>query len=423
MVTSPTLPSIRPIAAPDYFHVLAKPSGAICNLDCKYCFFLSKEALYPESRFRMEEDVLELYIKQLIESQRSSSLSIGWQGGEPTLMGLDFFRKLVSLVHKYLPSHIKLEEHTIQTNGTLLNDEWCKFFKEHNFLVGLSMDGSKDIHDTYRVDKRGLPTFGKVIKAARLLQKHGVEFNILCTVHAANGDRPLDVYRFFRDKVRTQYIQFIPIIERTTPELLDVANAGWGDRQTARPLYTQAGDLVTERSIKPEQWGKFLITIFDEWIRHDVGQVFIRTFDSALASWLNLPPSECIFSPTCGNALALEHNGDLYCCDHFVEPDYYLGNIKDTHMLELVASDKQRAFGNAKRDDLPQYCQTCEVKFACWGECPRHRFLYTPDGEPGLNYLCAGYKAFFNHINYPMKLMADLLRQGRPAKEVMKLLG
>jgi len=420
--SSPELPAVRPPQAPDYFHVLAKPSGAICNLDCKYCFFLSKEALYPNSRFRMGEDLLETYIKQLIESQRSSQISIGWQGGEPTLMGLDFFRKIVSLVEKYLPPQVTVVEHTIQTNGTLLNDEWCSFFKAHNFLVGLSMDGPKELHDAYRVDKRGLPTFGKVVKAARLLQKHGAEFNILCTVHTGNADYPIEVYRFFRDKIKTQFIQFIPIVERATPDLIDIANEGWGTRQKARPLYTQAGDLVTERSIKPEQWGQFLITIFDEWIRQDVGKVFIRTFDSALASWLGLPASECIFNPTCGNALALEHNGDLYSCDHFVEPDYYLGNIQETHLLNLVASEKQRAFGEAKRSSLPRYCQTCEVKFACWGECPRHRFLYTPDGEPGLNYLCAGYKAFFNHIQYPMKLMADLLRQGRSAKDVMKLL-
>lgn len=418
----PIRPTVIPSQAPSYFHVLAKPSGAICNLDCEYCFFLSKEALYPESRFRMDEEVLEAYIQQIIESQQCADVSIGWQGGEPTLMGLDFFQKVIGLVHKHLPDKVNLVEHTIQTNGTLLNDNWCRFFKEHNFLVGLSMDGPKELHDTYRVDKRGMPTFGRVVKAVKLLQKHGVEFNILCTVHAGNADYPLEIYQFFRDKLKVQHMQFIPIVERTTPDLLPIANQGWGDRHKARPLYTQTGNLVTERSIKPEQWGHFLITIFDEWIKQDVGQVFVRDFDCALASWLGLPPSNCIFSPTCGNALALEHNGDLYSCDHFVEPDYYLGNIKEQHMMELVSSEKQRSFGNAKRDTLPQYCQNCDVKFACWGECPRHRFLTTPDGEPGLSYLCAGYKAFFNHINYPMKLMADLLRQGRAAKDVMQLL-
>ena len=418
----PIRPTVIPSQAPSYFHVLAKPSGAICNLDCEYCFFLSKEALYPESRFRMDEEVLEAYIQQIIESQQCADVSIGWQGGEPTLMGLDFFQKVIGLVHKHLPDKVNLVEHTIQTNGTLLNDNWCRFFKEHNFLVGLSMDGPKELHDTYRVDKRGMPTFGRVVKAVKLLQKHGVEFNILCTVHAGNADYPLEIYQFFRDKLKVQHMQFIPIVERTTPDLLPIANQGWGDRPKARPLYTQTGNLVTERSIKPEQWGHFLITIFDEWIKQDVGQVFVRDFDCALASWLGLPPSNCIFSPTCGNALALEHNGDLYSCDHFVEPDYYLGNIKEQHMMELVSSEKQRSFGNAKRDTLPQYCQNCDVKFACWGECPRHRFLTTPDGEPGLSYLCAGYKAFFNHINYPMKLMADLLRQGRAAKDVMQLL-
>lgn len=422
----PIAPSARPRAAPSYFHILAKPTGAICNLDCAYCFFLSKEMLYPGSRFRMADDLLETYIRQTIESQQSDLVTIAWQGGEPTLMGLDFFRCAVELAHRYARPGVALE-HSIQTNGTLLNDEWCEFFRANNFLVGLSLDGPREMHDLYRLDKGGAGTFDKVMRAARLMQQHKVEFNILCTVNTANADHPLEVYRFFRDEVKTQYIQFIPIVERATPELLPIANQGWGNmgtssRHHSRPLYTLEGNLVTERTVQPEQWGNFLITIFDEWVRRDVGTVFVQMFDAALASWVGAPASMCIFSETCGNALALEHNGDLYSCDHFVEPKFFLGNIKKEHMLTLVASDQQRAFGNAKRDSLPRYCRECEVRFACNGECPRNRFVKTPDGEEGLNYLCAGYKMFFNHIDEPMKLMADLLRRGQYADEVMVLL-
>jgi uncharacterized protein len=417
----PEPPKVWPRNAPSYFHVLAKPTGAVCNLDCKYCFFLSKDALYPGSEFRMEDDVLTAYVKQVIESQRERQITIAWQGGEPTLMGLDFFRRAMALVRKYKRPGTMLE-HTIQTNGILVNEEWCKFLRENNFLVGLSVDGPREMHDAYRVDKGGGPTFEKVMRAARLMQKHKVEFNILCTVHAANVEHPLEVYRFFRDELKTKFIQFIPIVERATPELLQIANQGWGESNRVRPLYTQNGSLVTERTVNPEQWGEFLSTIFDEWVRHDVGDVFIQLFESALASWMGLPPSLCIFAKTCGNALALEHNGDLYSCDHFVEPNFLLGNIKEQHLVQLVASDKQRQFGNAKQDTLPRYCLECEVKFACNGECPRNRFIETPDGQPGLNYLCTGYKAFFKHIDHPMKLMVDLLLRQREAPEVMEIL-
>jgi uncharacterized protein len=258
------------------------------------------------------------------------------------------------------------------------------------------------------------------MRAARLMQRHKVEFNVLCTVHDANVDHPLEVYRFFRDEVETQFVQFIPIVERATPEIIEIANAGWGDNNHKRPLYMQHGSMVTNRTVKPELWGAFLITIFDEWVAHDVGSVFVQLFESALASWLGMPASLCIFGETCGNALALEHNGDLYSCDHFVEPRFRLGNIKEQHLLQLVASDQQRAFGNAKRDTLPRYCRECDVRFACNGECPRNRFLRTPDGEAGLNYLCAGYKAFFQHIDRPMKVLADLLRRGNDAAEIMQ---
>src|SRR2546425_3180326 len=404
--TMPGLPASWPKNAPSYFHVLSKPSGATCNLDCTYCFFLSKEKLYPNSRFRMSDETLETYIRQLLESQRAPEVTIAWQGGEPTLMGLDFFNRAVELVHTYARTGINIQ-HTMQTNGILLNDAWCEFFREHDFLIGLSLDGPQEMHDTYRVDKGGAPTFHKVMRAARLLQHHQVEFNILTTVNAANADHPLEVYRFLRDEVSTQFIQFIPIVERINEQ----GEIGF-----------QEGNQVSERSVKPEQWGTFLITIFDEWVRQDVGTVFVQMFDAALASWYGAPPALCIFAETCGNAPALEHNGDLYSCDHFVEPRYLLGNIKQKHMIELVASDQQRQFGLHKRDSLPRYCRECEVRFACHGECPKNRFIETPDGEPGLNYLCAGYKAFFKHVDHPMRIMAELLRHNRAPAEVMLIL-
>jgi len=261
-----------------------------------------------------------------------------------------------------------------------------------------------------------------VMRGFHCLQKHAVDVNILCTVHAANADHPLEIYHYFRDDLRAEYIQFIPIVERATMETLPMADQGWSERPGGdRPLYTQIGELVTERSVKPEQYGRFLMAIFDEWVRRDVGKIFVQSFDAALANWIG-QPSLCIFQPTCGSALALEHNGDLYSCDHFVEPAFLLGNIQQTHMIDLVSSDQQKKFGQDKFDTLPKYCRECEVLFACYGECPRNRFIHTPDGESGLNYLCAGYKLFFNHIDRPMRLMAELLRRGRYADEVMGIL-
>jgi uncharacterized protein len=410
-----------PVKAPPAFHLLTKPTGAICNLDCKYCFFLSKEMLYPGSRFRMADDLLETYLRQLLESHRTPEVTVAWQGGEPTLMGLDFFRRSIEYVEKFKKPGQKVL-HTMQTNGTKLDDEWGTFFKAHDFLIGLSVDGPREFHDAYRVNKGGSGTFDQVMRGLDYLQKHGVETNILTTVHAANADHPLKVYRFLRDEVGTNFIQFIPIIERATETLLPVANAGWSETASGdRPLYLQEGSLVTERSVKPEQYGNFLITIFDEWVRRDVGQVFVQMFDVALGSWVGAPPALCIFSPTCGNALALEHNGDLYACDHYVEPKYKLGNIKEVPMIELIASDQQRRFGQDKLDTLPQYCLDCEVRFACHGGCPRNRFISTPAGEPGLNYLCAGYKAFFNHVDRPMRIMADLLQRKRAPAEIVQI--
>jgi uncharacterized protein len=405
---------------PRPFHLLSKPTGATCNLDCKYCFFLSKELLYPGDRFRMSDQMLETYIRQLIEAQPAQEISVAWQGGEPTLMGLDFFERSIEYVEKYRkPGQSIL--HTMQTNGTLLNDEWCAFFKQHNFLVGLSVDGPQAMHDAYRVNKGGEGSFHQVMRGHEMLRRHDVDVNVLCTIHAANADHPLEVYRFFRDELETRFMQFIPIVERATEDFLPLANLGWGEHTGSnRPLYTQHGGLVTDRTVGAEQFGRFLIAIFDEWLRGDVGKVFVQTFDVALGSWLG-QHNLCIFSPTCGGALALEHNGDLYSCDHYVEPAHLLGNIVETPMAELVASEKQRAFGQDKLTSLPAYCRKCDVRFACHGECPRNRFIPTPDGEPGLNYLCAGYKLFFHHVDPAMKAMADLLRQGRFADEIMQI--
>jgi uncharacterized protein len=402
--------------------MLAKPTGPICNLDCEYCFFLSKEMLYPGDRFRMADEMLETYIRQLFESHRTPEVMVAWQGGEPTMIGLDFFRRSVELVEQHRRPEQRVQ-YSIQTNGTLLNDKWAHFFKENGFLVGLSVDGPRELHDAYRVDKRGLGSFDRVMAGYEVLKSHDVDVNVLCTVHSANVEHPLEVYRFFRDDMGVQFIQFIPIVERATETLLPLANLGWStNRKEKRPLYVQAGNQVTDRSVDPEAFGRFLTNIFDEWLVRDVGDVYVQMFDVALANWHGEPPGLCIFSETCGLALALEHNGDVYSCDHFVEPDYLLGNINETPMIDLVSSETQRAFGNAKRDTLPQYCLDCEVRGACHGGCPRNRFIETPDGEPGLNYLCAGYKMFFNHIDPVMRLMSNLLHQGRAPSEASRII-
>jgi len=400
-------PPARPDRAPPAFHLLAKPTGAACNLDCAYCFFLDKEAFYPGSAFRMSDEMLERYLRQLIEAHAVDQVTIAWQGGEPTLMGLDFYRRAITLAEKYRrPGTTFL--HTMQTNGTLIDDEWAAFFTEHHFLIGLSLDGPRELHDVYRVDKGGRPTFDRVMRGLRRLQAHGVEYNLLTTVNHVNGDYPLEVYHFLRDEAGTDWMQFIPVVERIN-----------GDGLT---LY-QRGTTVSDRSVGAEQFGRFLSVIFDEWVRHDVGRVYVQTFEASLRNWLGMASSGmCVFNETCGVGLAIEHNGDLYACDHFVEPDYLLGNIGQSHMLELVASEQQTRFGRDKLDRLPAYCRACDVRFACHGECPKNRFLATPDGEPGLNYLCAGFKAFFHHVDFPMKIMAGLIRRGREAREVMPIL-
>jgi uncharacterized protein len=411
--------SLLPPGSPPAFHLLAKPTGAICNLDCTYCFFLSKEMLYPGSRFRMADDLLETYLRQLIEAHaRSDEVVVAWQGGEPTMMGLEFFQRSVELAERLKLPHQRLT-YTIQTNGTLIDDDWGAFFAEHGFFVGLSIDGPRELHDVFRVDKGGKGSFDRVMEGLRALQRHDVEWNALTTIHAANHDRGRDVYRFLRDGCGARFMQFIPIVERTTADLLPIANEGWGDRVRDRPLYRQEGDLVTERTVPADGFGRFLIDVFEEWKRRDIGEVYVQMFDVALANWYGEPPGLCVHSETCGLALALEHTGDLYSCDHFVEPQHKLGNIREDRMIDLIVLPQQRAFGQAKRDTLPGYCRRCDVRSACHGGCPKDRFGTTPDGEPGLHYLCPSYQSFFRHIRPTMEAMCELLRAGRAPAELV----
>lgn len=398
---------MQPGTIPSRIHVLAKPTGSVCNLNCSYCFYLRKELLYPGSNFRMNEEVLENYISQLIESHHDRKVTVAWQGGEPTLMGVSFYRRAIELQEKYRKQGM-IFENTMQTNGTLLNDEWCEFFRDNGFLIGISLDGPRQLHDTYRRDKKGGPTFDRVMNGIQLLQKHGVEYNVLVTVNRVNADHPLQVYRFIRDQVGATWMQFIPSIELLT----DAAVTSPSQRPT-----------VSERTVKPEQWGSFLIATFDEWIGRDVGKIFVQTFEAAVRRWLGLGSSGmCIFDPICGHGLALEHNGDLYSCDHFVEPGFLLGNINQSHMIDMVGSDQQKKFGRDKHYSLPHFCRECSVYFACQGECPKNRFLTTTDGEYGLNYLCEGYKAFFHHIDRPLQIMARMMSSGLPAAQVMEVM-
>jgi uncharacterized protein len=321
----------------DAFHVMLKPRGAICNLDCRYCYYLSKEKLYPHSQFHMSDNLLEEFTRQYIEAQHVPLVTFVWQGGEPTLMGLDFFRQAVAYQQKYRKEGMHIEN-ALQTNGVTLDDAWCEFLRTNGFLVGISLDGPRELHDFYRVDKGGKPSFERVMGGVHLLKQHGVEFNVLTTVHAANADHGLEVYRFLRDEVQTQFMQFIPIVQRAN-------DSGF-----------QEGNTVTERSVSAAQYGRFLIEIFDEWVHRDVGRIFVQMFDVALAAWVGDRPGLCVFEETCGAALAMEHNGDVYSCDHFVEPRHLVGNIVDIPLSDIVVSDKQRQFGLAKRDTLPHYC-------------------------------------------------------------------
>jgi len=382
------------------FNVMVKPHGAICNLNCQYCYYRCKEQLYPDSDFRMDDDVLEAFTRQYIGAQQVPEVTFAWQGGEPLLAGLDFFERALQLQQKYSRTGMIIRN-AVQTNGVLLDDEWCRFFKKHDFLVGISIDGPHEMHDAYRVDKRGRPTLDRVMTGVEFLKKHSVDFNTLTCVHAANADYPLEVYRFLRDKVKARFMQFIPIVLR--------------DNETG----FQEGNTLTPHSVTGKQYGSFLKAIFDEWVRRDVGTVFVQIFDVALAAWVGESPGLCAFDETCGTAMVLEHNGDLYSCDHFVEPRYYLGNIISRDLTELVTSDQQVSFTYAKRDSLPGYCRECSVKFICHGGCPKNRILSTPDGEPGLNYLCEGYRDFFTHISPSMQYMTEELKKGRSPTGIM----
>lgn len=392
------------------FHVMTKPVGPICNLDCTYCYYLEKENLYPRGEiFRMSPEVLEAYIRDYLATQSTPEVSMAWQGGEPTLLGLDFFRQVVELQRKH--SGGRRVSNAIQTNGTRLDADWCRFFREQGFLVGLSIDGPRRLHDTYRVDKGGKPTFDRVMAGLRLLKRHGVEFNTLTVVSASNVKRPLEIYEFLKEQ-GSGFIQFIPLVERAV---------GGGEVSLAAP--PEPGEppgKVTRWSVPATAYGNFLCTIFDRWVREDVGKVFVQLFDVALGIWSGQGAGLCVFLEDCGRALAMEHNGDVFSCDHFVYPKFKLGNVLNQSLGALIESPAQVDFGRAKSSTLPAYCRRCEVRFACNGECPKHRFLLTPDGEEGLNYLCPAYKKFFSHIDAPMREMAALLRAGRAPAEIMK---
>jgi uncharacterized protein len=393
------------------FHVMAKPTGAICNLACVYCFYLEKENLYRgNSDFRMNSEVLESYIRQYIEAQPVDHVYFAWQGGEPTLLGVDFFKRAVELQQKY--ANGKTIENAFQTNGVLVDDEWGAFFHENKFLIGISIDGPEEFHDRYRLNKGRKGSFKQVMQGLEILKKHQVEFNTLTVVQDHNSQYPLEIYNFLKE-IGSGFIQFIPIVERIS------------DSKTSNGLQlvspgSKTSAHVTDWSVKPAQYGIFLSEVFDEWVRSDVGHYYVQVFDVALEAWIGYNPSLCVFSETCGNALAIEHNGDLYSCDHYVYPENRLGNILEDAIVSLVNSDQQRNFGTEKESALPQYCINCEVRFVCNGECPKHRFTDTPDGESGLNYLCAGYRKFFNHIDPYMRFMANELKHKRPPANVME---
>ncbi len=400
------------------FSLITKPTGAACNLDCSYCFFLSKEVLWDGDSQRMSAETLDRFVRSYLEAQPDGPVTIAWQGGEPTMRGLAFFSEAVRLSELYRRPRQQVQ-HAIQTNGTLLDDDWCAFLAEAGFLVGLSMDGPPGLHDAYRVNKAGRGTYDQVLRGWDLLQRHAVETNILCTVNAANADHPLTVYRHFRDDLGARYLQFIPIVERFEEGHADEAERGFRDEGGDHVLYRQAGERVTSRTVPPAAWGSFLTAIYDEWIVRDVGEVFVQHFDVTLGAIFG-QYSLCVHAPECGNALAMEHNGDVYSCDHYVEPDYRLGTIAADTFGDLMALPQQRDFGRAKRTALPRQCRECSVRWACHGGCPKDRFATTADGEPGLNYLCAGYFRFFSHAQPSMEAMADLIRHGRTPRDIMK---
>jgi uncharacterized protein len=401
---------------PQGLHVLAKPIGPVCDIKCDYCFYLEKYALFGTGEnYRMPDDVLAAYIRQYVEAQPTPVVEFVWHGGEPTLRGLDFFRKVVELQQ---PFHgVKEIKNALQTNGMRLTDDWCTFFKAHKFFIGISLDGPKEIHDRYRKGRQGQSTFDGVMRGLGLLQKHGVDYNVLACVGKETAYRPLDVYRFFKD-TEVEFIQFTPIIERV-PDSQAQAQGLW----LATPAKLDGEEpntQVTPWTVEPEKYGDFLIAIYEDWVRHDVGTIFIMNFEWALNAWIGNPSPVCIFARQCGRAVALEHDGSVFACDHYVYPEYRLGNILHDDLAHMVEASVAAGFGPQKETTLPRYCRECPVLNACWGGCPKHRFTTSPRGEPGLHYLCAGYKKFLLHIRKYLRAMTALLENDLPVSYVME---
>ncbi|HYA87182.1 MAG TPA: anaerobic sulfatase maturase [Nitrospirota bacterium] len=396
-------------------HIVAKPVGPMCNLNCEYCFYLEKQALFGRKRkYRMSDDILRAFIVNYATAQPTPVVEFVWQGGEPTLLGIDFFKKVIAMQGPF--SHQKMITNSLQTNGTLLTDEWCDFLKKHNFMVGISIDGPKAIHDRYRRDPQGSGTFDRVMQGLELLQKHKIEYNVLACVARDTATQPLDVYRFLRDQ-GVEFIQFTPIVERRPDARcsqlgLRLAGPATLDKQTQQTE-------VTPWTVVPEEYGDFLIAIYEEWVHHDVGKVFVMNFEWALNAWIGNPSPVCIHAEQCGRSVVVEHNGDVYACDHCVYPQYKLGNISADNLFQMVEKSVRSGFGITKETALPRWCRECEVLAACRGGCPKHRFARTYYDEPGLHYLCAGYKKFFLHIRKYLRAMATLLENGLPASYVM----
>lgn len=398
-----------PFAKPLY--VMLKPAGAHCNLACKYCYYLEKSKLYATSqRHLMTDEMLERFTQEYIEAQTMGHVLFTWHGGEPLMRSIDFYKKALTLQQKYARGrHI---DNVIQTNGTLLTDEWCEFFAQNHWLVGISIDGPQQYHDHYRQTSTGKPSWERVMHGIRLLNKHHVEWNAMAVVNAYNADHPLEFYHFFKEH-GCQYLQFTPIVERLTTH---------SDGRTLASLADQTDIPLADFSVTPEQWGSFLCTIFDEWVHHDVGRIFVEIFDCTLANWMGVAPGICSYSTHCGHAGVMEHNGDVYSCDHFVFPAYKLGNIRDHTLVEMLYGEQQQAFSRLKHASLPRQCKECDMEFACHGECPKNRFLHDRYGNPGLNYLCRGYYQYYTHVAPYMDLMKRELLAQRPPANIMHML-
>ena len=398
----------NPFAKPLY--VMLKPAGAHCNLACKYCYYLEKNKLYPTAqRHLMSDEMLEQFTREYIEAQTMNQVLFTWHGGEPLLRSIDFYRKALSLQQKYAGGrHI---DNVIQTNGTLLTDEWCEFFAQNHWLVGISIDGPQPDHDHYRLTAAGKPSWKKVMQGIKLLKKHGVEWNAMAVVNAYNANHPLEFYRFFKEN-GCQFLQFTPIVERLTRH---------EDGRTLASLADKNEIPLSEASVTPEQWGYFLCAIFDEWVRKDVGKIFVEIFDCTLANWMGISPGICAYSKECGHAGVMEHNGDVYSCDHFVFPEYKLGNIRDHSLIDMLYGEQQQEFSRLKHSSLPRQCKECDMEFACHGECPKNRFMKDKYGDSGLNYLCPGYYHYYQHVAPYMDYMKQELMAQRPPSNIMKV--